>query len=333
VRDHSYEVKSIEPMVIFVFVQNILFSLFLGFAGIWNENFLQIIGYFLLKIESLYKISIILTTGSLHGKFGTWEDVDTDVPFDPAVRYVCGAYLLSFFVQLCLFPAVYKAMGWRFYRTIGTDITLKKLYQTYQALVMALQIDLQQALRGIIVMFWFVSNINQFSEYLWFPIVILILELVWIIAIRKGVISESKPLLISGVVCSLLSLSIWATFFVIFKKTKPDPDNAIIFKLLSGQVALVAWYIFISRSLSVIMSIISLKNFSKGLKDRAFPKLSIEAFMGGSLLHPFREIESDELKTRLSEQHPRESEIAIEKVRKTDEMSESANRQVRIFVK
>jgi hypothetical protein len=89
----------------------------------------------------------------------------------------------------------------------------------------------------------------------------------------------------------------------------PSAENAKVYRAEARQIALIAWYIFISRSLSIILSAISLKNFGKGLKDRAFPKLSIELFMGGSFLHPYRNVESEELKTRLSEQTPRETEI------------------------
>jgi hypothetical protein len=76
---------------------------------------------------------------------------------------------------------------------------------------------------------------------------------------------------------------------------------------MSGQVDLLAWYIFISRCFTIIMSIISLFNFSKGLKDRVFPKLSIELFMGGSLLHPYRPIENEDIRTRLSFQPTNQS--------------------------
>jgi hypothetical protein len=191
-------------------------------------------------------------------------------------------------------------MGWRFYRTIGTDISLKKLYQIYQTLVMSLQIDLQYTIRGLIQLYWFAIRVDQFESYLWCPIIITILEFFWLILIRKGVISESPKLLFAGVICSSSALGIWAYFYSVFVNSTSSRGNRIIFQFESGQVTLLAWFIFVSRSFSIIMSLISYRNFSKGLKDRVFPKITIELFMGGSLLHPYRPIEDEELRTRLS---------------------------------
>jgi hypothetical protein len=205
-------------------------------------------------------------------------------------------------------------MGWRFYRTIGTDIELKKLYRIYQTLVTALQIDFQQTLRGLIVLYWAVFNMEQFRDFLWCPLVISAFELIWMIAIRKGVISESKPLIIAGILSGAGSLTIWVYFFVVFQITSKSQSSSEsenskrVFQNESGQVVVIAAYILISRIFSIIISLVSLCNFSKGLKERVFPKLTIELFMGGSVLHPYRKSQYEYERTRISIQPTRESE-------------------------
>jgi hypothetical protein len=287
--------------IISPFLQNILFGFYWGFSAVWNENRYQLIGYFFFNIESVIYMFTALTTGSIYENPGEWKDVDDKFPCDPAIRYFAGAYLLCMFMQLCLCCKVFSAMGWKFYNSIGTDIALKKLFRKYQALVVALQIDLQHMILGLSVIYTYAL---KYDRLIWIPVFITILELIWILTIRKGVISESKAYVISGLLCAITTLIVWQYFFSLFS---PFVSNPTSFQIEQAHISQMFYSIMIWRFIAMIMSIVIMCNFSKGLKDRVYPKLKIEPFMGGKYLHT--QIQNDELRTRISIQTLRDSEF------------------------
>eukprot|EP00455_Lapot_gusevi_P018515 TRINITY_DN20119_c0_g1_i1.p1 TRINITY_DN20119_c0_g1~~TRINITY_DN20119_c0_g1_i1.p1 ORF type:complete len:348 (-),score=45.45 TRINITY_DN20119_c0_g1_i1:42-962(-) len=243
-------------------VINTVFMVYFAFDAILNENHVELIGFLVASLLLTLRVSVEYS----------WRNS------------VCAAnnifgFCLSFYVLFLVFqlfylvigPMIRSEMGWKFFKYVGTDVNLKKMFTTYQVFVSIRKMDLQHT---CLVVF---TGIFWLPKELVFLIVSSVVGLLSIAYFFVGHIAfrrESPAWAVVFFVGCVISPAyiLWVGWHTLqgnlVTSATMNPNNwEFAWKLLIlGCLALV------NRVLSIIWAIFSYRNFGKGLRDRALQK-------------------------------------------------------------
>ena len=285
------------PVIALLILQHEVFSFYLGYSGISEENRFNLLGFAFLQIETVYRCTILVLSGDFTTQiwdFGVMSPVRSDI--DSSIR-ICAVMMLSLLLlDLFLLPFVWKKMGWTFYKLIGTDLELKEMFHSYQRLSTVLRIDLQYSIRMIVFMFFLCVRYDILFHDLWCAIAILLVEVVWAPIIRIAIVRECTRKIKIAYLTAFIGLTIWLYFFIDYSLVMLSNRNI---DLPKSQVYVIGFVIIVVRIISFVLCRYFAQNFGKGMKERVYAKLNLGPFLN-LFARPKNQGAKFEFRTRVS---------------------------------
>lgn len=240
---------------IIIFIGSQLFQILLSIESVFFKNTIQMFGVIAFNIMALlYSVTQYFQIQKLYHL----EDNDVEL-FGRSSLFI-GLVAITIGVgqvSLILFGfKLYKEFGWKIYRRLGSDLTLRKYFMTYHVLTMFLKFDL----------FFFLGFIVQFLNFTiqsgdterTITIICLPVSLAILVFALFSVHMESRWM--GGVSCTGFAVGIAYFIFKIVRiLTKEKYDNYKYFLLMFAFLSLAA------ISVSLVLLVLCIRNFEKGL--------------------------------------------------------------------
>jgi len=154
----------------------------------------------------------------------------------------------------------YKALGWRIYRKIGTNVQMIRIYRTYQIFLAFLKMDLQFGLTIVLAigLLWKVATLEFYLDIGFFVITVVWAGVGWF-AIRH----EKKLLVVLFFLFALVEPAylVWKVIEVL--NTNGDWRDA----QFTAPVIIISALALFCRALLFIYTIIAAKHFNQGLRN------------------------------------------------------------------
>jgi len=235
---------------------NVIFFVYLCFSSILNEN--------MFEMYAFIAASLLLSFRVLLDYF--WQDEDCSThPFAYCMTQMVVILVLQL-VYLVMGYYVIKEMGWKFYKEVGSDLNLKKMYSIYQAFLSFAKLDIQFVFLLIFTGLYFSADI-RFTTGLVLSSISVSLELTWLVVAYKSITKENGTLF---KIFLPLTVVMPAYILVVVIHFSQDPDigsgSKLVKMVILGSLAI------INRSILIYVALLVRRNFDKGLKQRLFEK-------------------------------------------------------------
>ncbi|RCH80059.1 hypothetical protein CU098_006487 [Rhizopus stolonifer] len=205
-----------------------------------------------LEIVDGYKWLNLLKTTSY-----PYNYLETASKFEIALSVI----ILAFAITMCYLSfQMTKEFGWNIYKKIGADVSIQKMYRTFQFFVLCLKVDIFTEF--LISLFYLIQFTREagFSVAMkdadtWVQLIVTILILPFLYFARTAGSTESKPRMI---VFIIFQFAVIAHFILVLKDTFQPENNWY------------TWIVFVFLGIAMDITTMSLGvlcmlNFRKGL--------------------------------------------------------------------
>ncbi|KAJ1674123.1 hypothetical protein EV182_003917 [Spiromyces aspiralis] len=261
------------PVYFLMFLASQLFSLYLALDSIWRKNAFQIIGFVIFSVcvfgWSIFQYFQVRGIDvPLSGEYDVLGKITDDpdniwdkmAPLMIAVSVVTGAFSVAwvYFARRLI-----SYFGWEVYRKIGADIRLRKMYRSYQILLLLLKMD-AFAFIGFAVQFIIVLQAKDTSDPEYgltiaaVPLTLIVLMLA-VVGLRK----ENRAIMwcfVIGLCCSI-------AYFLFKVGRMYTKDQAYKYKDMRPLLTFFAAVSMATTLATLFMSIVCMTNFDRGLRD------------------------------------------------------------------
>lgn len=245
----AFKVSSSDSSLIFlILIEQAFFTVFMAFQSVLEESKYAMLVLFAVEVESIYR--------SFYLAFHSSSTISGVAIGMLSVFLALTVLSIGFGVR------VLQGMGWRFFKIVGSNLELKQMFETHQKILCLLKLDVQAVFRLIIASFFYFK-----VQDLWYPLLIIALEIFWDISIRFSLYQE-RPVLMNVALVTLF-VAFCLNFVQVFITPVGSRDPQIRAALVLP--ALVT--IIVSRFLLLFYGRIARNNFGKGLIENVFSKL------------------------------------------------------------
>eukprot|EP00698_Gefionella_okellyi_P014879 TRINITY_DN4146_c0_g2_i1.p1 TRINITY_DN4146_c0_g2~~TRINITY_DN4146_c0_g2_i1.p1 ORF type:complete len:378 (+),score=70.49 TRINITY_DN4146_c0_g2_i1:69-1202(+) len=256
-----------------------LFFVYFAFDGVINENKFEMSAFALVSVLLTIRVIFMYTTAKT-----TYNTIISNSSSTAEMMQLAPVSLyltIAIMIVICVFQVLlgllfvkaWRGFGWKLYRTVGANKSLKSYFQDYQVFLSLLKIDMQFGVSLVLLGGFFLFDATS-SVALWINVGVIVLTIFWAIFGWQLVIREVK-----------IGMIFWFLFvvatpaYIIYKVVgfyKPSPEIDCVYApcilfTLSGAATI------LFRAALVLYAIKCYRNFDKGMKrvfgtDGAQPK-------------------------------------------------------------
>eukprot|EP00164_Ancoracysta_twista_P000403 GFYU01000549.1.p1 GENE.GFYU01000549.1~~GFYU01000549.1.p1 ORF type:complete len:318 (+),score=65.70 GFYU01000549.1:48-956(+) len=249
----------------FIAIPSTLFLVYFAFDAVDKENMFQLWAFTLSSmLATVFVIFHYMHPGSLNSDH--WEK------FSLSVLIVTSTFQGIYFV-LCYF--VQQSFGWRAYKRVGGDPELQAAYQTLQIFLSLLKTDVQIAVMLVMLGGFFLLEGWELA----LNIVALGISILWAFWGYYCAKRESRHVMLAWIAFALVEPA-----YIVQKIMQIEDDHFNRDKVSPLQFLITGCIALVVRVALVVLGVLVMRNFKKGLRERAFSHVTQAPALRASLI-------------------------------------------------